>query len=64
VNDGQKLPKEIRNENVFPFVTEKMMLASALSFFAVDYLQQLKTVHALVGEHRLFGYATVCNLIK
>lgn len=64
VNNGQKLPEEIGNENVFPFLTVKLMFVSALSFFAVGYLQQLKTVHAPVEEHCLFSYATARNLIK
>lgn len=64
VNNRQKLPEEMGNENVFPFLTVKLLFASALSFFAVGYLQQLKRVRVLVEEHCLFSYATAHNLIK
>lgn len=64
VNSGQKLPEEMGNENVFPFLTVKLLFASAPSFFVVGSLQQLKTGRVLVEEHCLFSYATAHNLIK
>lgn len=64
VDNRQKLPKELGNETVFPFLSVKLMFVSALSFFAWGCLQQLKTVPALVEEHHVFSCAVHHNLTK
>lgn len=64
LNNGQKLPEKAGKANAFPFLTVMWIFVSALSLFAMGFLQRLKTAHALVEEHCLFSYARACNLIE